>query len=242
MSSNQTYDREENIDPSELANFDRQAEKWWDPGGELAALHHINPTRLAYIDHRVALTGKRVLDVGCGGGLLTEAMAGTGAEVTAIDASSAGLAVARNHMAGSGLEIDYRLATAEEFAQTAPERFDVVTCMELIEHVPSPASLVKACSRLVRPGGHLFFATVNRTLPALFLVIIVSEYLLGIVRRGTHHYKKFVRPDELAAYAEKAGMTRRNTAGLRYLPFIKYSALCQSTTLNYMMHFQKSVK
>lgn len=239
MTSKRPSADEKNLDPLELAKFGEMAGKWWDPEGELAALHHINPTRLAYINARVDLKDKAVLDVGCGGGLLTEAMAAAGALVTAIDASAEGLAVARSHLADSGLDVDYRLTTAEEFAQNQPGRFDAVTCMELIEHVPSPASLVRSCSRLLRPGGHLFFATVNRTLPALILVIVVSEYLLGIVKKGTHQYKKFVRPEELTAYAAAAGMEKRDLSGLRYLPFIKYSSLCRSTTLNYMMHFQK---
>ncbi len=230
---------EENIDPAEIAKFGKLADKWWDPSGELAALHHINPTRLAYVDDRAGISGKKILDVGCGGGLLAEAMAEAGGDVTAIDASMEGLAVARSHLAESGLTIDYRLTSAEAFAKWLPGEFEVVTCMELIEHVPQPASLVKACSELVRPGGHLFFATVNRTLPALFLVIFISEYLFGIVRKGTHQYRKFVRPEELGKYAKGCGMVKRDLTGLRYLPFIKYSALCRSTRLNYMMHFQK---
>jgi 2-polyprenyl-6-hydroxyphenyl methylase/3-demethylubiquinone-9 3-methyltransferase len=231
--------RQENIDPAEITKFSELAHKWWEPTGELAALHHINPTRLAYIETRTNLKGQNILDVGCGGGLLTEAMAKAKGEVTAIDASAKAIAIARKHLSISKLNIDYRLTTAEEFAEKTSRQFDVVTCMELIEHVPKPASLVAACSRLVRPGGHLFFATVNRTLPALLLVIIVSEYLLGIVRRGTHQYKKFVRPEELTAYATAVGMVKRDLSGLRYLPFIKYSHLCRSTALNYLMHFEK---
>jgi len=232
---------DENIDPAEIAKFDRLADKWWDPKGELAALHHINPTRLAYVESRAGgLAGRRVLDVGCGGGLLSEAMARAGAHVIAIDASLEGLAVARRHSESVGLVVDYHLTTAEEFTQEALRQFDVVTCMELIEHVPNPASLVAACAKLVKPGGHLFFATVNRTLPAMALVIWASEYLFNIVRRGTHQYKKFVRPEELAAYAEAAGLAKMHTTGLRYLPWINYSALCRGKSLNYMMHFQKS--
>jgi len=229
-----------NFDPGEIAKFDKMAHKWWDSKGELAALHHINPTRLAYIKNRVDLKGKKILDVGCGGGLLAEAMAKAKGDVTAIDTSMKALTVARNHLSVSKLNVNYNLTTAEEFAKVAPEQFDVVTCMELIEHVPSPASLVTACSRLVRPGGHLFFATVNRTVLALLLVIIFSEYLFGIVCRGTHQYKKFVQPEELTLYATTAGMVKRDLTGLRYLPFIKYSHLCRSTVLNYLMHFEKS--
>jgi 2-polyprenyl-6-hydroxyphenyl methylase/3-demethylubiquinone-9 3-methyltransferase len=228
-----------NLDPAEIAKFDKLAHKWWDSKGELAALHHINPTRLAYIKNRAGLKGKIVLDVGCGGGLLAEAMARAKGHVTAIDTSMKALVVARSHLSISRLNVNYHLTTAEEFAEVATEQFDVVTCMELIEHVPDPASLVTACSRLVRPGGHLFFATVNRTVPALLLVIIVSEYLFGIVRRGTHQYKKFIRPEELTLYATTAGMIKRDLTGLRYLPFIKYSHLCRSNALNYLMHFEK---
>lgn len=236
------YANQENIDPKEIVKFGQLAEKWWDPAGELAALHHINPTRLAYVNDRCGgLEGKKVLDVGCGGGLLTEAMAKAKGDVTAIDASSEGLNVARSHMALSGLAIDYQLASAEEFAGANPQQFDVVTCMELIEHVPKPDSLVNACSELVRPGGHLFFATVNRTVLSYLLVIVASEYLLNIVKKGTHHYHKFVRPEELTAYATACKMIRRDLSGLRYLPLVKYSALCRSTSLNYMMHFQKPV-
>ncbi|MGD9211204.1 MAG: bifunctional 2-polyprenyl-6-hydroxyphenol methylase/3-demethylubiquinol 3-O-methyltransferase UbiG [Desulfobacteraceae bacterium] len=231
--------KEGNIDPLEIHKFDQLADKWWDPAGELAALHHINPTRLAYVRRNAGLEGKKVLDVGCGGGLLAEAMAKAKAHVTAIDASIEGLTVARKHLTTSDINIDYRLTSAEEFAKVAPAQFDVVTCMELIEHVPNPASLVNACSQLVRPGGHLFFATVNRTLPALLLVIFASEYLFGIVRKGTHQYKKFIRPEELAAYAKATGMVQSDLTGLRYLPFLNYSALCSSTMMNYMMHFQK---
>ena len=236
------YTKQENIDPVEIAKFSELAHKWWNPTGELAALHHINPTRLAYIETRVTLKGQHILDVGCGGGLLTEAMAKVNGQVTAIDASAKAIAVARKHLSFSKLDVDYRLTTAEEFVKETSKQFDVVTCMELIEHVPKPASLVTACSRLVRPGGHLFFATVNRTLPALLLVIIASEYLLGIVRRGTHQYKKFVQPEELTSYAAAAGMVKRDLTGLRYLPFIKYSHLCRSTALNYLMHFEKIEK
>jgi 2-polyprenyl-6-hydroxyphenyl methylase/3-demethylubiquinone-9 3-methyltransferase len=231
---------EKNLDPEELVKFDRLAHKWWDSKGELAALHHINPTRLAYIKNRADLNGKNILDVGCGGGLLAEAMAKAKGNVTAIDTSLKALKVAHNHLSISKLNVSYHLTTAEEFAQVAPEQFDVVTCMELIEHVPDPASLVTACSRFLRPDGDLFFATVNRTPLALLLVIIVSEYLFGIVCRGTHQYKKFVRPEELTHYATTAGMVKHNLTGLRYLPFIKYSRLCRSTALNYVMHFKKS--
>lgn len=228
-----------NIDPQAIDLFRSQANDWWQAEGEFKALHQINPVRLAYVLRGTNLTGRKVLDVGCGGGLLAEAMAARGAVVTGIDMTPEVLEVARAHAAANGLKIDYRLASAEGWAATHAGRFDVVTCMELVEHVPDPASLIRACSALVRPGGNLFFSTVNRTWLAGALVIVVSEYLLNIVRRGTHRYHRFVRPQELAAYTHKAGLRVRNISGLRFLPFIGYVRLCRDTRMNYMLHARK---
>jgi 2-polyprenyl-6-hydroxyphenyl methylase/3-demethylubiquinone-9 3-methyltransferase len=228
-----------NIDPAELSRFSRMADQWWDPKGDFAALHDINPVRLAYVQERAGLAGQRVLDVGCGGGLLSEAMARAGACVTAIDMSPAGLAAARNHMREAGLAIDYRQSAAEDLARKAAERFDIVTCMELLEHVPDPAAMVNACGRLARPGGHVFFATVNRTWLSHLLVIGFSEYLFRIVGRGTHTYHKFVQPDELLAWGRAAGLKLSHLSGLRYIPFIRYAALCRGTAMNYVVHFAK---
>jgi 2-polyprenyl-6-hydroxyphenyl methylase / 3-demethylubiquinone-9 3-methyltransferase len=228
-----------NLDTSELARFSAMAESWWDPHGELKALHDINPVRLDFVRAHAGLKGSRVLDVGCGGGLIAEALAAAGAQVTAIDMAEKALAVARAHCDVSGLSIDYRRATVEEMAEQDPNAFDVVTCMELVEHVPDPASIVRACGRLTRPGGHIFFSTVNRTWPAYLLVILASEYLFGIVHRGTHHYRRFVRPSELTDWGRQAGLCPEELSGLRYIPFFGYAALCTDTHMNYLMHFVK---
>ncbi len=229
-----------NIDIQEIARFAAQADLWWDPKGEFRALHEINPVRLAYVRDRTGLHGKQILDVGCGGGLLAEAMAAEGAGVTGIDMVGPALAAAQRHALESGLSIDYRLATAEEWAKDHGGAYEVVTCMELVEHIPDPAGLIQALAELVRPGGDIFFATVNRTWPARLLVIWLSEYVLGLVRKGTHAYHRFVQPRELARWGEQAGLEVRHLTGLRYLPFIGYAALCKNTAMNYLMHFTKA--
>ncbi|BBO90448.1 bifunctional 2-polyprenyl-6-hydroxyphenol methylase/3-demethylubiquinol 3-O-methyltransferase UbiG [Desulfosarcina ovata] len=230
---------DDNIDIGEISRFSTMAAIWWDPKGELKALHDINPVRLNYVDDRAVIAGKRVLDVGCGGGLLSEAMASRGARVTGIDMAEASLGVARAHMRESGFAIDYRQTTAETMADAAPATFDVVVCMELLEHVPRPASILNACGRLVKPGGDVFFATVNRTWLAHLLVIGASEYLLGIVRKGTHTFDKLVKPDELKKWGTEAGLSCIDLSGLRYIPLGGYAALCRSTAMNYMMHFRR---
>jgi 2-polyprenyl-6-hydroxyphenyl methylase/3-demethylubiquinone-9 3-methyltransferase len=231
---------DDNIDGGEIARFSAMADIWWDRRGEFKALHDINPVRLAYIRERAELSGKAVLDVGCGGGLLSEALAAAGARVTGIDMADASLAVARAHMQKSGLRIDYRRITAEALAERAPAGYDVVACMELLEHVPRPASIVAACARLTKPGGNLFFATVNRTWLSRLLVIMAAEYVLGIVRKGTHEYGKLVRPEELKQWALAAGLRFRELTGLRYTPFGGHAARCRSTRMNYLMHFNQS--
>jgi len=229
-----------NIDNAEIAKFAAMADHWWDRNGVFKSLHDINPVRLEYICSRSSLKGKSVLDVGCGGGLLTESMSAAGARVTGIDMVAPSLEAAQTHMQQSGLYIDYRINTAEELALTHAERFHVVTCMELVEHVPDPASIVKACALLVRPGGDLFFATINRTCLALLLVILTSEYIIGIVRKGTHTYRKLVRPIEMEKWGKSAELKLMDISGLRYIPFIGYCALCRNTSMNYMMHFTKT--
>jgi 2-polyprenyl-6-hydroxyphenyl methylase / 3-demethylubiquinone-9 3-methyltransferase len=229
----------DNIDAGEIARFSAMAEVWWDRNGEFRALHDINPIRLAYVRDRTELAAKQVLDVGCGGGLLSEALASCGARVTGIDMADASLAVARRHMKDSGLVIDYRQTMAEALADESPGRYDVVVCMELLEHVPRPASILDACARLVSPGGDVFFATVNRTWLAWLLVIVVAERVLGVVRKGTHDYRKLVKPEELIQWGADAGLSLENLSGLRYIPFGGHAALCRSTSMNYLIHFRK---
>lgn len=228
----------DNIDQAELARFAAQADLWWKPGGAFKALHEINPVRLAYVRDRAGLDGRRILDVGCGGGLLAESMAAEGAEVTGIDMVAPALAAAQDHARQSGVTVAYHQSTAEAWARDHRGRYDAVTCMELVEHVPDPAQLIQAMAAMVRPGGHVFFATVNRTWQARLLVILISEYLLGIVGKGTHTYEKFVRPQELTLWGRRAGLALKDLSGLRYLPFIGYAALCKSTAMNYLMHFR----
>ncbi len=230
----------DNIDADEIARFAAKADLWWDLHGQYKALHEINPVRLAYVRRRAGLTGKRVLDVGCGGGLLAEAMAAAGAEVTGIDMVVPSLEVARRHAEKSGLSIAYRQSTAEAWVADHAEAYDVVTCMELVEHVPDPQRLVAACDRMTRAGGDLFFATVNRTWLARLLVIWAAEYLLGIVPRGTHAYGRLVRPAELKRWGLQAGLKLDDVSGLRYLPYIGRASLCRGTAMNYLMHFKKS--
>ena len=229
----------ENIDPEELCRFAAQADAWWAPRGELKALHEINPLRLAYVRNRVGLAGRHVLDVGCGGGLLAEAMAAEKALVTGIDMVASALTVARKHAAETGIRVTYDQSTAEAWAQDHQADYDVITCMELVEHVPDPALLTRTLAILVRPGGHIFVSTVNRTWLARLLVIWASENLLGIVHKGTHTYHKFVQPEELIFWGRQSGLNLSNLSGVRYLPFIGHAALCKSTAMNYMVHFTR---
>ena len=226
-----------NVDETEISKFEAVASRWWDRNGAFGALHDINDTRVGYIESRAGIRGRRVLDVGCGGGILSEAMARRGADVTGIDGGQAPLAVAASHMRLSGLAIDYRQSTAEAFAEKVPGEFDVVTCLELLEHVPDPDSVVRACRRLARPGGHLFFATLNRTPLAYLLAIVAAEYLMGLVPRGTHRYDRFIRPSELAGWAVRSGLTTANLSGLHYIPFIRRTFLGGHCWVNYMAHF-----
>jgi 2-polyprenyl-6-hydroxyphenyl methylase/3-demethylubiquinone-9 3-methyltransferase len=229
-----------NIDNKEIARYAATAAHWWDRNGELKALHDINPVRMGYILSNAAIKGKPVLDVGCGGGIVSEALAASGAQVTGIDMAVPALKVARGHAQENGLEIDYREDTAENFARTHTGHFAAVTCMELVEHVPDPASIIAACADLVQPGGRLFFSTVNRTWIARLLVIWAAENMLGIVSKGTHTYARFVRPEEMKLWGQAAGLRCEDVSGLRYLPFGGYTALCKSTAMNYLMHFVKN--
>jgi 2-polyprenyl-6-hydroxyphenyl methylase/3-demethylubiquinone-9 3-methyltransferase len=228
-----------NIDKAEIAKFEAQAPVWWDKKGEFKGLHDINPLRLHYIDARSPLSGKRVLDVGCGGGILAEGMAALGADVTGIDMGRAPLAIARHHLGVSGLDVTYRRITAEDLVESDPESFNVVTCMELLEHVPDPSSIVQACHHLVKPGGDVFFATLNRTFKAYLLAIVAAEYILGIVKKGTHTYSKFIKPPELEAWARVVGLSKQDETGLRYNPVLNRKWLGGTMDVNYLMHFKK---
>ena len=239
MIENQTDKDRVNIDAGEVAKFEAMAPIWWDKNGVQKALHDINVLRVDYINKNSPLSGKRVLDVGCGGGILSEAMAALGARVTGIDAGKAPLTVARRHLKESGLQIDYHQATAEEYAATQPDRFDVVTCLELLEHVPQPSSVVAACKELAKPGGDVFFATLNRNPKSFLFAIIGAEYILKLVRKGTHTYRKFVKPAELAAWGQASGLKPRDLTGLHYNPFTRKYFLGGNAHVNYMMHFRR---
>lgn len=228
-----------NIDPGELDRFDQQAGDWWDLKGPLKALHDINPIRIRYIHKRSGIEGKTFVDVGCGGGILSEALTVAGAQVTGIDMTDSALQVARRHMQTSRLHIDYRRATAEALAHEMPNRFDVATCMELLEHVPRPASVLNACAKLVKPGGDIFLATVNRTWTAYALVVLMAENILRIVRKGTHTYAKLIRPQELESWSANTGLIKKNLVGYIYLPFIGNAYFSRFTKMNYFMHFQR---
>ena len=224
-----------NIDPSEIRKFDSLAERWWDPESEFKTLHQINPLRLDYIDRMIGLKGKRVLDVGCGGGILAEAMEERGAEVVAIDAAKAPLAVGKLHAEKSGAKVDYRLITAEELAVREPGGYDAVTCLEMLEHVPDPAAVVQACATLVRPGGQAFFATINRTPKAFLFAIVGGEYILRLLPRGTHQYEKLIKPSELESWSRAAGLEIKDLIGLHYNPILRYYWLAPGVQVNYMM-------
>lgn len=226
-----------NVDQGEIARFNALASRWWDPHGEFRALHEINPLRLDYIRQRAPLQGSRVADIGCGGGILAEAMAQAGAAVTGVDMASAPLAVARLHSAGAGVEIEYLEKTAEALAAERPSHYDVVTCMELLEHVPGPSSVVEACARLVRPGGQVFFATINRNPKAFAFAVLGAEYLLRLLPRGTHEYARFIRPSELAAWGREAGLDLEHSIGMHYNPLTREFSLGPGVDVNYLMHF-----
>ncbi|MBK6974577.1 MAG: bifunctional 2-polyprenyl-6-hydroxyphenol methylase/3-demethylubiquinol 3-O-methyltransferase UbiG [Sterolibacteriaceae bacterium] len=223
-----------NADPLELRKFSDLAHRWWDPESEFKPLHDINPLRLDYIDRNVGLRGKRVLDVGCGGGILSESMAARGANVTGIDLSDKALGVARLHLYESGQQVEYVHAAAEDFAAAHPGTFDVVTCLELLEHVPDPASTVKACADLLKPGGTAFFSTINRNPKAYLLAVIGAEYLLRLLPMGTHDYSKFIRPSELARFCRDAGLDTHDLVGMRYNPLARTYSLGRDTDVNFL--------
>jgi 2-polyprenyl-6-hydroxyphenyl methylase / 3-demethylubiquinone-9 3-methyltransferase len=229
-----------NADPQELAKFSELAHRWWDPSSEFKPLHEINPLRLNHIDRIVALEGKHVLDIGCGGGILSESMAARGAHVTGIDLSEKALNVAKLHLLESGAHVDYRHIAAEDLARTEPGKYDLVTCMEMLEHVPEPASTVRACAALVKPGGYVFFSTINRNPKSFLFAIVGAEYVLNLLPKGTHEYAKFVRPDELAAHCRGAGLSLFDLIGMTYNPFTKIYALEKDVSVNYIMGCRKA--
>lgn len=228
-----------NADPAELEKFGQLAHRWWDPQGEFRPLHEINPLRLGWIEARAPLAGRSVLDVGCGGGILAEAMARGGARVAGIDLSEKPLRVAQLHLLESRLEIDYRAASAEDLARERPASFDVVTCMELLEHVPDPSSTVAACAALARPGGHVFFSTINRNPKAYLFAVIGAEYVLKLLPKGTHDYQRFIRPSELARWCRDAGLRTAGIAGMTYNPLTRQYRLGADYDVNYLVHCTK---
>ena len=230
-----------NADPAELAKFSELAHRWWDPESEFRPLHQINPLRLGWIDALVGLSGKRVLDVGCGGGILADAMARQGADVLGIDLSVKALKVAQLHaLEASTPRVEYREISTEDLAAEQPGAFDVVTCMEMLEHVPDPASIVQACSTLVKPGGWVFFSTLNRNPKSFLFAIVGAEYVLNLLPKGTHEYAKFIRPSELAGYARQAGLDLQHTKGMEYNPLTRRYWLGEDTSVNYLFATRKA--
>ena len=230
-----------NVDKSELNKFAELAHKWWDKTSEFKPLHDINPLRLNYIDQVVSLSGKTVLDVGCGGGILSESMAQTGAKVTGIDLGEKALKVAQLHSLECGVEVEYRLIAVEELAKEQAMSFDVVTCLEMLEHVPDPASVVEACAKLAKPGGHVFFSTINRNPKAYLLAVVGAEYILNMLPRGTHDYEKFIKPSELASWARSAGLSLNHQIGMSYNPITQHYWLGEDVSVNYLMHFTRAL-
>jgi 2-polyprenyl-6-hydroxyphenyl methylase/3-demethylubiquinone-9 3-methyltransferase len=224
-----------NADPQELAKFSELAHRWWDPESEFRPLHQINPLRLDWIDQSIGLAGKRILDVGCGGGLLSEGMAVRGANVIGIDLSEKPLGVARLHLLESGQKVDYRKVSVEQLADEMPGAFDAVTCLEMLEHVPNPSSVIAACARLVKPGGQVFLSTLNRNPKSYLFAVIGAEYVLNMLPKGTHDYAKFIKPSELARWAKQANLEPEEVVGMSYNPVTKVYALGRDTSINYLM-------
>lgn len=229
----------DNVDPAEVAKFDSLAARWWDTEGDFRPLHQINPLRLDWIRRNVKLDGTVAVDIGCGGGILTEAMAQAGAQVTGIDMAEGPLSVARLHQIESGAEVDYRQATAEELVASESGRYDVVTCLEMLEHVPDPAAVIRSCAELARPGGHVFFSTINRNPKSFVFAIVGAEYVLRLLPKGTHEYEKFIRPSELERWARDAGLELTESTGMHYNPLTRDYSLGGSLDVNYLMYFRR---
>ncbi|KAF0162365.1 MAG: 2-polyprenyl-6-hydroxyphenyl methylase / 3-demethylubiquinone-9 3-methyltransferase [Rhodocyclaceae bacterium] len=229
-----------NADPRELDKFGELAHRWWDPNSEFRPLHDINPARLAWIDAHAGLEGKRAIDIGCGGGLLSEGMAALGAQVTGIDLSEKALSIARLHLYESGQTVDYRLISAEAMAAEAPAGFDLVTCLEMLEHVPDPASTVAACAQLVKPGGQVFLSTINRNPKAYLLAVVGAEYVFNLLPRGTHDYTRFLKPAELARLCRDAGLEVLEITGLRYNPLKRDASIGADTDVNYLLRARRN--
>ncbi|BAX52634.1 bifunctional 2-polyprenyl-6-hydroxyphenol methylase/3-demethylubiquinol 3-O-methyltransferase UbiG [Photobacterium damselae subsp. piscicida] len=231
-----------NVDPAEISKFEDMASRWWDPEGEFKPLHQINPLRLNFvIDKADGLFGKKVLDVGCGGGILAESMAVEGADVTGLDMGKEPLTVARLHALEAGVKLEYVQATAEEHAEENPQAYDVVTCMEMLEHVPDPASVIAACAKMVKPGGHVFFSTLNRNIKSYLFAIVGAEHLLKIVPKGTHHHEKFIRPSEMMAMIDRTELQDKHITGLHYNPLTNTYYLGTNVDVNYIVHTIKQV-
>ena len=235
----QSQDPNDNVDPQEIAKFEAMSTRWWDKEGEFKPLHDLNPARLHYIKQRAnGLTGKKVLDVGCGGGILSESMAHEGADVTGIDMGDANLTIARMHLYESGEQVNYRKITVEALAEEQAGQFDVVTCLEMLEHVPDPASIISACQKLVKPDGNVFFSTVNRNPKSYALAIIGAEYIMKLLPKGTHDFKKFIRPSELDQWIRNAGLRTQHISGMTYNPLTGSCVLSDDTDVNYLVHAQ----
>jgi len=229
-----------NIDELEIQKFEKLAARWWDPNSEFKPLHEINPIRVNYISRITNVAEKKILDIGCGGGILAEALAHHGAQVTAIDMADASLSVAKLHQLGSNLEIDYRQISAEDLAQKESQNYDIITCLEMLEHVPDPASIVKSCFKLIKPGGLVFFSTINRNPKSYLFAIFGAEYVLNLLPRGTHEYAKFIRPSELATWCRNSELELKEQIGMGYNPFTKRYYLQDNVDVNYIAYYQRS--
>lgn len=236
-----TPNTQTNVDQAEIDKFSALASKWWDPNSEFKPLHEINPLRLGWIKEQLggSLAGKKIIDVGCGGGILAESMAAEGAQVTGIDLAQKSLTVARLHSLDTGIKVNYKLIAVEEMAAQEPEQYDVVTCMEMLEHVPDPASIIQACSQLVKPGGHVFFSTLNRNPKSFLFAIVGAEYVLQLVPKGTHSYNSFIKPSELVNSARRSGLQVQQLKGLEYNPISKIYSLSADVSVNYMVATRK---